>query len=55
MKNPLFQSKSPTRVIRSGSWRDSARYARVSYRNRNFTSVRFNDLGFRLFRSKEKS
>jgi len=39
------------RVLRGGSWHDSARYCRVSYRHAARPSGRFGVVGFRLVRS----
>lgn len=55
MKNPLLQKDSPKRVARGGSWNSSAGNTRVSYRDRNNASYRYYILGFRLFRTKERS
>ncbi|MFN6399649.1 MAG: SUMF1/EgtB/PvdO family nonheme iron enzyme [Planctomycetota bacterium] len=44
-------SKGTTRVIRGGSWNNSARNLRSACRNRNDPGDRNNNLGFRLLNS----
>ena len=55
MKNPLFQNTNSRYVNRGGGWYSNAGYTRVSRRSGNDASFRFGRLGFRLFRSSEKS
>ena len=56
MKNPLFQdSDLEDRIVRSGSWKLYASYSRVSFSDEISTYARSRSLGFRLFRTKEKS
>ena len=56
MKNPISQDpEASNRVFRGGSWNYNARFARVSERNGVSASYCDRDLGFRIFRTKEKS
>ena len=54
MRNPLLQYLTH-RVTRVGSWSDNAKHVRVSHRLRIGASRRYDDLGFRLYRTLEKS
>ena len=56
MKNPLLQNSDlEDRVVRSGSWKLYASYSRVSFSDEISIYARSRSLGFRLFRTKEKS
>ncbi len=41
------------RVLRGGSWFNIPQYARVAYRSTNNPALRFNNIGFRLARTKD--
>ena len=51
--NPTGPETGSDRVFRGGSWFNTARYCRVSYRCDDSPSVRFNCLGLRLAMSAE--
>ena len=55
MKNPLLQKWARRRVFRGGGWNFVARRARVSFHDWNGASYRMDTVGFRLFRTQEKS
>jgi formylglycine-generating enzyme required for sulfatase activity len=46
--NPPGTASDSYRVIRGGSWFDSSRYCRVSFRNYKSPDFRLHDIGFRL-------
>ncbi|MEC7985764.1 MAG: SUMF1/EgtB/PvdO family nonheme iron enzyme, partial [Myxococcota bacterium] len=51
VSNPTGKTSGTKRVLRGGSWRRSARNARVSTRSSYHASYWGGDLGFRLVRS----
>jgi formylglycine-generating enzyme required for sulfatase activity len=48
--NPTGASSGSSRVLRGGSWSDSAEYVRSAYRVDGYPNYRFNSIGFRLAR-----
>jgi formylglycine-generating enzyme required for sulfatase activity len=46
--NPLGPSSGALRILRGGSWANSARNCRSAIRDRDFPNYRFNSIGFRL-------
>ena len=48
--DPIVDELSPARVLRGGSWFDSARLPRVSFRRRGNASARVSLFGFRILR-----
>jgi formylglycine-generating enzyme required for sulfatase activity len=55
MRNPLLQKISPYRVFRGGFWEDGSGDIRSARRSLRSPSRRYYFIGFRLFRTKEKS
>ena len=49
--DPVVSGSSPYRVNRGGSWVNSDRYARISFRNRYKASYRYSYRGFRVVRT----
>ena len=49
--DPAGPVSGSVRVSRGGSWYDSARYCRASYRSASSPGDRFDNLGFRLLRT----
>jgi formylglycine-generating enzyme len=46
--NPTGPSSGSIRVLRGGSWNDSAQYVRTAFRGGNTPSYRINSIGFRV-------
>ena len=55
MKNPLFRRPYWKKTNRGGSWDVNAGNARVSHPDWDQALYRYDYLGFRVFRSNEKS
>ena len=51
---PTGATSGSLRVNRGGGWHDYANYASVSYRDGNYPSYRYDDLGFRVVRPSSK-
>jgi sulfatase modifying factor 1 len=48
VENPQGPSSGSSRVLRGGSWYDSAQRCRSAYRNYDYPGNRYSDVGFRL-------
>ena len=48
LRDPYGAAEGSWRVLRGGSWRDSAKYCRSAYRNGSDPTNRYNNHGFRL-------